>query len=169
MSIGYPLVAGSRFDASSIELTINGKRYIGAKEISYEQTLDQGEVRGFAPQVLGYTRGIYKAEGSISLFREEFADLSADLASIAAGILEAGFLCTVTYSEAQAASLPVPSASQTQIDTIVGMRLTKTSHSASSGSTDPLVVTMPFVARYILVNGQLPISNLLKVASFANQ
>jgi len=162
MALPYPLSIGNRFDSSSVELKINGKRYIGALRGNYEQTLEPGEVRGLSAQILGYTRGLQKCSGSFMMLREEFQDLTVDLATITLGILEAGMLATVTYSELPpgggAAGLPLT----TGTDTIVGLRFTGTRHSFSAGSADPISVEMPWVARYILVNGFSPLNALFK-------
>lgn len=163
MPVTYPLTTGNRLDASSIELNLNGKRYIGFSEMEYEQSLTPGEVRGATPQVLGYTRGIYKAGGTLSIFREEFQDLTNDLQSLAVGFMEANFLATVTYSELPPfASIPIPLFSS--IDTLVGLRFTDTKHIIKAGSADGLIVTLPFVCRLILVNGIQPMNNILKFA-----
>lgn len=169
MAIGYPLVNGDRFDASSIELQLNTKKYIGVKQVKYKQSLEPGEVRGFSPQVLGFTRGLYKVEGSIQIYREEFQDLSVDLQTIAVGLLEANFLATITYSELSPlnGALPTGVVGSTSTDTIVGMRFTATDHTVDAGSSDPLVVELPFVARYCLISGIAPLTNLFRIAQVA--
>jgi hypothetical protein len=169
MAIGYPLVAGDRFDASSIELKLNGKKYIGIKQLKYKQSLEPGEVRGLSPQVLGFTRGQYKVEGSIQIYREEFQDLITDLSLIAVGLLEANFLATINYSEKNPlnGSLPTGVVGSDMTDQIVGMRFTSTDHSVDAGSSDPLVVELPFLARYLLIGNIPPLSNLLRVAQVA--
>lgn len=163
MPATYPLTTGNRLDASSIELNINGKRYIGFSEMEYEQSLEPGEVRGATPQVLGYTRGIYKAGGTLTILREEFQDLTLDLQTLAVGFLEANFVATVTYSELPPlASLAIPGF--TSIDTLIGLRFTSTKSIIKTGTADPLIVTLPFVCRMILVNGIQPMNNILKYA-----
>lgn len=163
MSVTYPNTVGTRFDASSIELVLNGKRYIGFSDVEYESSLEPGEVRGGAPQVLGYTRGLYKAGGTISLYREEFQDLTTDLQSLAFGFFEANFLATITYSELPPLSA-IALAAFTSVDTIVGLRFTSMKGNVKAGTADPLVVTLPFVARMILINGIQPTNNILKYA-----
>lgn len=163
MPVTYPLITGVRFDASSIELHLNGRRYIGITEMEYEQTLEPGEVRGLSAQILGYTRGIQKATGRVMMLREEFQDLSVDLQTIATGLLEANFLAMVHYSELPPMSIPGnPSATST--DSIIGLRFTGTRHRFAQGSGDPIVVEMPFVARLMLINGIQPMNNILKYA-----
>jgi len=163
MPVTYPLITGVRFDASSIELNLNGKRYIGVSEMEYEQTLEPGEVRGLSAQILGYTRGIQKAGGRLMMLREEFQDLSVDLTALATGLLEANFTASIHYSELPPMSFPGnPSATST--DMILGLRFTGTRHRFQQGSSDPLTVEMPFVARLMLINGIQPMNNILKYA-----
>jgi hypothetical protein len=68
----YPLVNGTRYDWSSAGFKMGGADEYGFKEISYTDTIDRGEVRGVGPQVIGHTRGEYKAEGSFVMLKEEF-------------------------------------------------------------------------------------------------
>jgi hypothetical protein len=119
--------------------------------------------------VLGFTRGMYKVEGSIQIYREEFQDLITDLQAIAVGILEANFLATVTYSELSPlnGALPTGVVGATSTDSIIGMRFTASDHSIEAGSSDPLVVELPFVARYCLIGGLPPLSNLFRIAQVA--
>src|SRR6266849_4949904 len=144
MPLGYPLVSGVRFDASSIELKINTLRYIGVTEIQYEQELLPGEVRGLNPQILGFTRGMYKVSGTLTILREEFQDLTSNMVPPAA--------------------IPTGAVAGTSTDTIVGMRFTGTRHRAQGGSSDGLTVEMPFIARYLLTNGIPALNSLLKMA-----
>lgn len=164
MPVGYPLTAGNRFDASSIELVLNGKRYIGCTALEYRQSLTPGVVRGLSAQPLGYTRGIYDAGGRLTMLREEFQDLSTDLVALSLGFLEARFMGQVTYSElppsASGAGLPTT----TSIDTIWFLRFTEDEHQINAGSSDPLTVSMQFVCMFILVNGIAPMNNILKNA-----
>jgi hypothetical protein len=162
MALGYPLINGVRYDASSVELKINAQRYIGVASLDYEQGLDPGIVRGLNPQALGFTRGMYEVSGTIALYREEFNDLTTNFLTVAQGLLEANVLCTVTYSELPPAAIPTGAVSGTTTDTIVGMRFTRSRHSVRAGSSDPLVVELPFIARYLLVNGVPALNQLLK-------
>ncbi len=169
MPIGYPGVNGDRFDASSIELQLNTKRYIGIKQVKYRQSLDPGMVYGFSAQPIGRTRGQYKCDGSIQIYREEFQDLSVDLQTLAFGLLEANFLCAITFSELNPLNGALPSGvvGGTSTDTIVGMRFSATDHSADAGSSDPLVVEMPFTAMYQITHGIPPLTNLFRIAQVA--
>lgn len=169
MPIGYPGVNGDRFDASSIELQINTKKYIGVKSVKYRQSLEPGMVYGFSSQPIGRTRGQYKCEGSIQIYREEFQDLAIDLQTLAVGLLEANFLVTVTFSELSPlnGALPTGVVGSTSTDTIVGVRFSADDHSAEAGSSDPLVVELPFTAMYQLTHGIPPLTNLFRIAQVA--
>src|SRR6266852_2850033 len=164
MPLGYPLVNGVRFDSSSIELKINTLRYIGVTEIQYEQELLPGEVCGLNPQILGFTRGLYKVSGTLTILREEFQDLTSNMVTVAQGLLEGNVVCSITYSEVPPAAIPTGAVAGTSTDTIVGMRFTGTRHRAQGGSPDGLTVEMPFIARYLLTNGIPALNSLLKMA-----
>jgi hypothetical protein len=165
MALGFPIINGNRFDFSSVELKINGKRYIGVKELSYKHSLEEGEVRGTAPQVLGRTRGLYKAEGSITLFREEFDDLSSDLQVLAVGLFEANFLITAIYSELPPNGVPSGMVGDTQTDELIGSRFKSAEMKGSGGSSDPLVVQLDLSILYIKQNGLPPLNNLIQMAN----
>ena len=166
MATIYPLSAGNRYDASSVELRISGNRYIGITECDYEQTLEPGEVRGLHAQVLGFTRGIQKCSGRLVMLRDEFDDLTEQLATIVTsaggGILEANFMLTVTYKEDAIVI------GQITTDTLFNVRFTATKHRFQAGSSDALTVEMPFVYQYALVNGAAAIGNLLRGIIAAN-
>jgi hypothetical protein len=112
---------------------------------------------------------MYKVEGTIQIYREEFQDLVVDLQTLAVGFLEANFLATITYSELSPlnGALPTGVVGSTSTDRIFGVRFSATDHSVESGSSDPLVVEMPFTALYVLINGVFPLTNLARVAQVA--
>jgi hypothetical protein len=169
MPIGYPFANGDRFDASSIELTLNAKKYIGVKRIAYRQARNPGLVYGLSAQPLGKTRGTYAVEGTIQIYREEFQDLCVDLQQLAVGLLEANFLCTVTYSEVDPLSgkIPTGGVGSTSRDELIGMNFTATEHAVEGGSNEPLVVELPFMAMVLNVHGIPPLAGLMRVAQVA--
>lgn len=157
--VTFPLGAGPRFDASSIELVINGQRYIGCSEVEYSQELMPGTVRGLTPQAIGFTRGVYSAKGSLTMYREEFQALTQQIAALAqGGFLEAMFLIDITYSELL---LPL----NFSHDSIWGVRFTEDLHKIQAGSGEALTVQVPFVALYVLVNGIIPFTALAQIAT----
>jgi len=149
MTLAYPLINGVRYDFSSIEVKVSGRSFLGIKEIAYSDSLEPGEVYGAHAQVLGRTRGQYKAEGSMTLFRAEADEW---LQALGEGFLEAVFDIQVFYAEA---GMPLVT------DTLVGCRIKKPDISLSAGS-DALQVKFDLHMLYILHNGIAPIRHLLR-------
>jgi hypothetical protein len=149
MPISYPLINGVRYDFSSIEVHIAGRTVLGIKEISYSDNLEPGEVYGTHAQQLARTRGQYKAEGSMSLYREEADEF---IRSLGEGFLEKVFDIAVYYAEGK---MPLVT------DTIRGCRIKKHDLSPSAGS-DALQVKFDLHVMYILHNGIAPIAKLLR-------
>jgi hypothetical protein len=153
MAVGYPLINGVKYDFSSIEIDMgsDGGIVTGISEISYSHGLEPGEARGTHPQILARTRGTYSAEGSITMYKAEYATW---IASMGDGYQEKSFDITVVYSE--------PDGDGTVTDVLYGCRMGVTENSASSG-TDPLSVTVPIMPAYIVENGTKPLSNMIGV------
>ena len=144
----YPLINGTRYSFASIELTLNGQRYVGFKELNYNQDLDPGEVRGAHSQMLGRTRGDLKADGSISMFEEEWNSL---LAALGAGYMEVPFDVSAAYAETN---------SPTITDVLHGCRIKKVDKSRSQG-TEGLVVKLDLSIVWITLNGVEPLKGML--------
>jgi hypothetical protein len=159
--INYPLGAGPRFDASSIELVLNGVRFIGCSEFEWNQSLKPVEVRGFTPQAIGFTRGVYNVSGRVTMYRSEFDFLALTISALGLGFMEAMILGTVTYQEHQPLLLPDAK------DELFGIRFTEDAHKISAGSGDALAVDLPFVALYALVNGLPAFGALSRIATSA--
>lgn len=143
MAVSYPLINGVRWDYSSIEFELDAmKRVFGVKEISYSDQLEPGLVYGAHPQPLGRTRGVYSAEGSFSIYREEYGDFMAFLSSLqppplnasgtsgTLGVFETPFTVTLNFGE---------QGQQQHTDKLVACRVKKRDKSFSQ-SADPLVV-----------------------------
>jgi hypothetical protein len=143
----YPLVNGTRYDWSSAGFKMGGADEYGFKEISYTDTIDRGEVRGVGPQVIGHTRGEYKAEGSFVMLKEEF---DAWVAKTGDGWMETKFDISVSYAAAGA---------PTVTDQIVGCAIAKVETNPSNG-TDPLEVSCDLTVTYIIRNGKKPLANM---------
>lgn len=126
----YPFVNGKRFDYSSIIIALNGKQYLGVKEISYDLELKPGELWGTSAQKIGRTRGQAKPSGSMSVYREEMSDLIAFLqtttgvAQAVLGFMEVSFPIMVLMQEGL----------QIQTDLLVGARISKISNTFSASS-----------------------------------
>lgn len=145
----YPLVNGRRYSFASIEITANGKTYLGMKEVSYTDTCEPGEIRGTGQQLLGRTAGDYACEASMTPYREEADDL---IESLGDGWMLKVFDVVVNYSEEGA---PM------KTDRIVGCRI-KSSENNHSQGTDGLENPLELHPMYILRNGIAPIPNLRK-------
>ena len=143
----YPMLNGVRFDWSSVEIKINGKPpIIGVKALSYKHTLDPGEVFGTSAQLLGRTRGQYKAEGSIELYKAEYHLLIAYLGN---GYLEKSFEITTHYDEA----------GLVLTDNLKGVRLKGADNSHQQGN-EALTVKSDLSIMYLIENGVAPLSKL---------
>jgi hypothetical protein len=89
------LINGNRFQFSNIELDAQGFRFKGFTEINYQDSLEIGDVRGASQIALGETEGEYSAEGSATVFRREFDQLTARLGD---GYGMIRFPITITYA-----------------------------------------------------------------------
>jgi hypothetical protein len=149
LSLAYPLINGMRHDYSSVEFNINGVRFNGVKSISYRHSLDPGVLRGNRAGIIGRTRGIYNAEGSIELYRQEYETLITTLVlNPLVGYFESQFDIVVSYSETFTALLT---------DKLIGCRLKSSENSHAEGN-DPLSVSCDLSIMYLSENGKFPVS-----------
>lgn len=126
MSFLGTLINGKRFDHSSHEISFDGIPNQNISEISYSETLEPGEQRGTAAGKLGRTRGVYNAEGSVTMYVEDWEALASILvAKGLGGYMEAEFVVTVTMFELT--GVPV-------VHTLRGCRVTSVEDSSSAGS-----------------------------------
>jgi hypothetical protein len=145
----YTKINGKAYSHSSIEVQLNGKSYPFVKEVSYSDDLEPGEVRGTSAQLLSRTRGEYKAEASITLYKGAAQELLDDLGD---GFMEKEFDMVVTRKEDDMSTI---------IDTVVKCRIKKHESGSSTGS-DPNEVKFDLHPMYILWNGYSPIAGLIK-------
>ena len=143
----YPLINGLRYSWASVAIKLDSANQLGIKEISYSHSVDRGEVRGVGPQVIGHTRGEYKAEGSITFLKEEY---DAFVAKNGDGYMEKVFDISVSYAEIGNATVT---------DQLVGCRLSKAEKSPSAG-TDALEVSCDLTILYLIENGKKPLVNM---------
>lgn len=130
MAVEYPLINGHRYSFSSIELKINGTKYIGVKSINYDDGLKPAQLGGTTPLMIGRTRGKYEAKGDVEFYRIE---AQAILDELDDGFYEVPFDIVVQYSEDD--DQPVTT------DNLVGVRLEST---AASNSDGPDASTLKF-------------------------
>ena len=162
MSVAYPLINGMRYDWSSVRLLLAGRRFVGVKEFNYSDKLTPGKARGTTAQIIGRTRGEYEAQGSITLYKEDWADFLSILGTLTAstsglntatgappGFMEVAFDIVATFAESPA--------SPVQTDTCQGCRIVNV-ESSNSQSADPLVVKLDLDIIMINRNGSLPLN-----------
>lgn len=144
----YPLVNGARHEWTSIEAKVNGDIVIGFKEIAYNDKLEPTKVYGVHAQPIGRTRGVYSAEGSMTLYLDEANTL---IQKLGPGFKEISFDITVSYTEG----------SDTITDEIVGCRIKSLDMSNSQGA-DPTVRKFDLDVMFIRWGGQESLQNPLK-------
>ena len=164
-TVVYPLINGTRFDWSSIEISfasstgvpLSNLPVIGVKELSYKQSLEPGVIYGTAAQVMGHTRGQHKAEGAITFFKSEWGDFLTNLITAGGtggastlGSMEIPFDITVNYSE--------PGPSPIMTDILRGCRIKNVDHS-NSQSSEAAVVKCDLSLMYFLDNKVAPIGS----------
>lgn len=150
MAPQYPLVNGIRYDWSTAEIVVNKKKILGITSLNYSDGLEPGEVYGTHPQKLGRTRGQYKPEGSLEMYKQEADELMATLGD---GFFEKSFDVVVSYS---APGQP------TVTDKVMGCRIKKVDTSFASG-TDALKVKLDLDVMLIIRNGIKPLVNTIGV------
>ncbi len=143
------LINGHRYDFSSIELTLlPGKIFTNVQEITYSQTLEPGILRGTSPHKLGRTRGQYDAEGSLTMYKEDWAEfirlIRVDPQNVTQGFMEASFLVTIIYQELKSGAI--------NTDILRGCRITSVENSHSEG-TDALTVSADLDIMKVIENG----------------
>jgi hypothetical protein len=70
-----PIINGHRYSFASIELTANGRLYLGITRISYGSSLKPGRVRGTDSEVIGRTPGDADHRCEIEMLQREYQDL----------------------------------------------------------------------------------------------
>jgi hypothetical protein len=141
----FPRVGGVAPDFSSITIYIRGKPFIGVTAIDYSATREPGKLKGTSPRVLARTRGEITFSGSMTLNREDAAELRKQLGP---GYMEVDFDITVTYK--------YKGGTLTE-DKITGACITEDSDSNSSG-TDPLQTEFTLDILEITKSGVSPIA-----------
>lgn len=142
------LINGHVFDFSTIEATVGPRVLTRFSAINYEHGVEQGVLRGNGPRALGSTRGQYDANGSMTVYLEEYDLLTTALLALPTpigGYMEKRFPVVVTYSE--------PSTGRLLVDTLTGVRILRERRSYSAGA-DALMVEVDIHIFDITVNGK---------------
>lgn len=144
-----PLINGNRYDFSSIELQVQGRKFIGFTEISYSQELDRGYVYGAHSQPLGRTRGQLNMEASMTMLKEDYYEL---IAALGAGYMEVPFDISVTYAD---------NGERTKNDQILGCTISGEENSHSAGN-EGLAVSVTLSPMVIKTGGRNALKNPLR-------
>lgn len=147
----YPTFNGKRHDWSSIKFDIQGARMRGLKDLSYKHSLEPGELRGTAAQVLGRTLGTYSAEASFTCALAEYQALITEMGT---GYLEQEFNITAKYAVAKGDPINTVE--------ILGCRI-KSADNSHSQSNEPLMVKVELSVMLIRENGINPMLETLGV------
>jgi hypothetical protein len=133
-AIELPYINGVRHDFTVLACLIGVKRYYEIQDLAYSDTLAPGKVRGTGPAIRGRTRGIYDAEGSMTLYKSEFDIMAIDLQALdpTSGIGEIPFIVTAAYGKNPLTLTE---------DSLFGCRIKKIDNSHKEGS-DALVVKL---------------------------
>ena len=143
------VINGNTYDYSSIEINVRGRRYLGITEVSYSDSLEPGEKRGAHAQPLAFTRGEYSSEASVTMGKDDFYEMLADLGS---GYMEVVLdTVSVTYAE---------EGQPTKSDEIVGARITSVEDGHSQGS-DALTVSLELKPHFVRRDGKTPLRTML--------
>lgn len=149
----YPLINGTRPDWAQTFISIDGADdEIGIKELNYSDENEAGEVYGAGSFKIGDTLGTYKAEGSMTLYKDEAADF---INSLGNGFYTKKFNIIVSYLTMMGDT------EQYVTDTLVGCRIKKVDASNSQG-TDPTAVKFDLSFFRIKWNGKLPMPDMLE-------
>lgn len=150
----YPLINGKRYSFASINMSIGIVPVFGITDISYSHSLEPGEVRGAHPQVLGYTRGEYSCEASVTFLKEEWDEIvtGTGLQNPSVGLLEMIIpVIVITYAD---------QGSPISVDRLFNCRVQSIEVSSSSGS-DPVEVVVALMPTHIEMNGRMPLAKML--------
>jgi len=148
----YPNVNGTAHDWSSVEIDLGEDAgiFVGISELTYSDNLEPGEAMGTSAQKLARTRGVYSAEGSITMLKRDAAEFIAKLGH---GFKERVFDITVMYQDEGVPDVIT--------DKIFGARIGSTESGGSQGA-DALNVTYSIDVLRISWNGYDPLRNMLK-------
>lgn len=138
-------INGKVYDFSSVEIVIDGIAYQNVTEINYSHGVEPGVLRGTSAMMRGRSRGSYDTDGSLSMYKEDYANMIGVLAGKGlGGYMMAEFLVMVAFRDIGAV---VPC-----IDTLHGCRIKRDEDSLSSGG-DVIVVKVDLSVFEVVRNG----------------
>lgn len=143
MSYTAPDVENFAFDFSRAEINFNGKVYTAISNISHNQPIEEGEIRGTKAQVIKRTRGAQGlGEGNIEF--SDFEEAVSFIDALGDGWSEKIFPVTIVYSAPNKPAITWK---------LFGCRLLDCEIDHSEGA-DALGATLPFSFMEREVNGK---------------
>lgn len=121
-------INGFVYGYSDISIDINGTNFDEVTELSYEATIEKGELRGTSPVPAGYTIGYTTYKGSMTLSKDQASEFMQMLGN---GFAAVPFTITVTYGPTRD-SLNV---FKTQTDVLNGCAIASIGNTHSPGAT----------------------------------
>jgi hypothetical protein len=159
--IPFPAIQGVRTDHSSFQMHIDGSAsapggnlwIYGLKSWDWKSGLEPGELRGAAAQAVGWTRGQYKGDGNLELWRADADNFEAMLTNNhpGQGLYELWFLLQGYCYES---SLPLPSSIQ-------AWARIKERSSESKNTNEPHSKKYPLIYAAVMENGIIETSGLV--------
>jgi hypothetical protein len=143
------LINGHRWDFASVTLRVNVPTptiLTLVASINYEDALTPTALRGTSAMKLGRTRGQYEANGSMSIYAEEFRVLMRALAAMppaGGGFMEKSFEIGISYGE----EFSVPANDELQ-----GVRIVRVNNQNQQGG-DPLYIDVDLDIMSVLRDG----------------
>lgn len=142
----YPVINGNAYSWASVAFRFDGGEGIYVKEISYSHSVERETMRGAGMRPLGYTRGEYSAEGSMTLMKEGWNALRAKFGN---GYMERSFSISVSYAEV---------GQPTVTDELLDCRISSVENNPSQGS-EGLEVSIELSILSIREGGLNPLSS----------
>jgi len=152
----YPLIDGHKHDFSSVEVQVSTDEgapeiITAVSELTYNQALAPGVVRGTKSQPLAFTQGkLEPGEGTLTLPLEDAQELRVALGN---GYMTKQFKIVANYSA---------TGSETITDELIGCRITDEETTGSGDSEDPILVTYSLMYLRGTRGGLDPVPNMLK-------
>lgn len=125
-------IKGLYYDFSSIEIAVGPGLQPNITDINYSQKLDPGTFRGTGAEIKGRTRGTYDADGSFTIYKEDYEAVKYTLMLLSngEGYMVTSFPIIVCYREEERPPC---------VDLLVGCRITNEDHGMQTGN-NPAVV-----------------------------
>lgn len=131
-------INGYEYDFSTVRLSINAVNYADIQDIKYSEKQERQPLYGSGPEIIGFTRGQYSADGSFTLTRKGFEKLIAQIPEM----MDYEFVISVVYQNPGEMIIN---------ETITGVRITSIDRDNAVGN-DATKVALNFVAKKVSHN-----------------